>query len=252
MAELWEQNWSRLPLAVAVNTRELGGYPTKDGGSTKYHRFIRSGVLSFSPPEELEFLYKYGVRCQIDLRGQTEHEGDPDPKVGPDVEMHHFPLYEVNLADLSEVDLHAVYGGDPTICEVYREILDKSKENIGRVFKTMAAAPDGVILFYCTVGKDRTGIIAFLLLMLAGCDEYDCIVNYMPSATNLRRWPIIREMWADPSYSDNRRGNLDSSFDSGEFLYHVIEDELGGVENYLKSAGVTAEELEAVRQRLVG
>ena len=252
MAELWEQDWNRLPLEGAVNTRELGGYPTKDGGRTQYHRFLRSSVLSYASSEELEFLYRYGVRCTIDLRGQMEHEAEPNPYVGEGVENHHVPLYEVNLADLDEVDLSAVYGGDPSITDVYREIIDKSKENIGRVFKIMAAAPEGAVLFFCTIGKDRTGVIAFLLLMLAGADKYDCIANYQPSATHLRRWEVIRDMWADPSYTDNRRGNLDSTFASGEFLYDLVEGELGGVESYLLDAGVTPEELAAVRKRLVG
>ena len=252
MAELWEQDWNRLPFGMVVNVREMGGYPTRDGGRTNYHRFLRSCVLALTTPEDREFLYKYGVRCTIDLRGQQEHDSEPDPIIGPDVELHHVPLYEVNLGDLENVDLTAVYGGDPTITDVYRQIIEKSRDGIGRVFRIMAAAPEGCVLFNCTIGKDRTGVVALLLLMLAGCDKYDCIANYVPSEVHLRRYGVIREMWADPTYTENRRGNLGSTYESGEFVYDLIENEYGGIEQYLLGAGVTLKELEAVRLRLVG
>lgn len=253
MAELWEQNWNRLPMGAAVNVRELGGYPTKDGGRTNYHRFLRSCALIYTTPEEREFLHRYGVRCTIDLRGQTEHDGNPEPFIASDVETHHVPLYEVNIADVKDVDLNSVYGGaDPTITDVYRQIVERYRSNIGRVFKIMAAAPEGVVFFSCTVGKDRTGVIAMLLLMLCGCDKYDCISNYQPSGTHLRRWQAILDMYADPNITENSKGQLDSTFESGEFLYDMIENEFGGAENYLLGAGVTPEETEAVRQRLIG
>lgn len=253
MAELWELDWNRLPLGAAMNVREMGGYPTQDGGRTNYHRFLRSCMLAGTTPDERDFLYKYGVRCMIDLRGTSEHDTDPDPRIGPDVEMHHVPLYEVNIADLSEVDLNSVYGGeDPTITDVYRQIIERSQDKIARVFKIMAAAPEGVVLFNCTVGKDRTGIIAFLLLMLAGADKYDCIANYVPSGTHLRRWKGIRDLYEDPSITPNSLAQLESVYSTGEFLYHLIQDEFGGVQNYLQKTGVTPDELESVRRRLVG
>ena len=253
MAELWELDWNRLPLGLAVNTREMGGYPTKDGGRTNYHRFLRSGVLYAATDKECNFLYNYGVRCMIDLRGHQEFEGEPPVHIAPDVPVHHIPLYEFNIADLDNVDLNNLYdAGDPTITDVYYQILMLGKESVAQVFKTMAAAPDGCIMFYCTVGKDRTGVIAFLLLMLAGADMYDCIANYVPSRTQLMRYDVVRDMMNDTNLSEHRRGHIESAYESGEYLYRLIEDKLGGIENYLISAGVTAEELEAVRQRLVG
>ena len=253
MAELWELNWSRLPLETCMNTRELGGYPTADGGSTKYHRFVRSGSLTHSLPEEREFLYKYGVRCTIDLRGDYEHEHMPEPMIAPDVETHHVPLYEVNIADIEQVDFETVFEeADPTITEVYRRILEKSKDGIARVFKIIAAAPEGCVLFNCTIGKDRTGVIAFLLMMLAGANKYDCIASYRLSDVYLRFYPIMRKLMAEKGGSPNQRTGLYSTFETGEFLYNFIVDECGGAENYLLAAGVSPEELEAVRKRLVG
>lgn len=253
MAELWELDWNRLPLGEAVNVREMGGYPTKDGGRTNYHRYLRACVLSSITPEEQDFLYKYGVRCMIDLRGSVEHDADPDPSLGPDVEMHHVPLYEANIADLENVDINVIYGGDdPTITDIYRQIIEEGKANICRVFKIMAAAPEGVVLFNCTAGKDRTGLIAFLLLMLAGADKYDCIANYVPSGTQIRRWKGVRDFYESPSVTANAIAQLESVYSTGDYVYDLIENGYGGAESYLLSTGVTVEELKAVRDRLVG
>ena len=65
----YEMMWQRLPLHTCANARELGGYPTADGSQTAWHRFVRSDRLSFLDDDEREFLYGYGVRTVIDLRG---------------------------------------------------------------------------------------------------------------------------------------------------------------------------------------
>ena len=252
MAEPWEQDWNRLPFKDAVNVRELGGYPTVDGRRTNYHRFLRACLMAATTPEERDFLYKYGVRCVIDLRGQAEHEAEPNPCIGPDVEMHHVSLYETNLASVKDVDVTTMYGDDPTIAEVYGQIVCDNRDRVARVFKIMASAPKGVVLFNCMVGKDRTGIIAFLLLMLAGVDKFDCIANYLPSSTHLRRWDDYVKTWESPDLTPNTRAQLDSTYDTGEFLHGLITDKFGGIENYLLGAGVTQAELETVRERLVG
>lgn len=254
MAEMWELDWNRLPLGWAVNVRDMGGYPTQDGGRTNYHRFVRGCVLFEANAEICDFLYKYGVRTMIDLRGDTEYNGAPPTQIAPDVEMHHVPLYEFNIADLDNVHLNDVFyeGYDPELTDVYRQMLDQGRDSIGKVFKIMAAAPEGCIFFNCTVGKDRTGIVAFLLMMLSGCDMQDCIANYVPSRTHLMRYPVVCEMLVDPNVSERRRAHVDSVYESGEFIYRFIEDECGGIENYLMSAGVTRDEAEKVRQRLIG
>ena len=44
-----------------------------------------------------------------------------------------------------------------------------------------AKYPYDTVLFHCSAGKDRTGIIAGLLLELAGCHDYDIVKDYSES-----------------------------------------------------------------------
>ena len=56
MAQPWELTWQRLPLEGMANARELGGFPTADGGQTLWRRFIRSDALVDATPADVEFL----------------------------------------------------------------------------------------------------------------------------------------------------------------------------------------------------
>ena len=64
-------DYVRLPLEGTKNTRDLGGYPTKDNKVTKFHTFIRSDRLTNITDKDNEFLKNYGITDIIDLRGNT-------------------------------------------------------------------------------------------------------------------------------------------------------------------------------------
>ena len=64
-------DYVRLPLEGTKNTRDLGGYPTKDNKVTKFHVFIRSDRLTDITDKDNKFLKNYGITDIIDLRGNT-------------------------------------------------------------------------------------------------------------------------------------------------------------------------------------
>ena len=61
--------------------------------------------------------------------------------------------------------------------EVYFRILRMSKSAY-RVFFETLLANDEAIIFHCTVGKDRTGVAAALLLSLLGIPEEEIVRDY--------------------------------------------------------------------------
>ena len=66
------QHQRMLPLARGVNIREMGGYPTVDGRTTRWQKLIRSGNMGQLTPKDLDFLAEYGLRYDIDLRSESE------------------------------------------------------------------------------------------------------------------------------------------------------------------------------------
>ncbi|MBR3318582.1 MAG: tyrosine-protein phosphatase [Atopobiaceae bacterium] len=243
-----ERSWVRLPLEGAFNTRELGGYPTANGGQTQYHRFLRSDGLSMLTPRDERFLYDYGVRAVIDLRDPSEVVQDRDRPIGPDVMFANIPLLDFNMADASQVS-DGLCPEDASMVKLYRMILE-NYEGIRSCLRFLAEAPEGCVLFHCAVGKDRTGVLAMILLSLAGVSKWDIVANYMQTRPNLLNSPMYLAQW-DGAAQRAFRPFLDSRAEVMEETYDIMVNEHGGVDNFLLECGVPDEDVAAVWRRLV-
>ncbi len=243
-----EQCWVRLPLDGAINVRELGGYPIPNDGQTRFHRFLRGDCLGRLSRRDERFLRDYGVSAIVDLRDPSEVHDCPDKRIGPNVVYTNIALLDVNLADVEEVE-RTFYAPGFSMKTMYGEMIE-NYEAVRDCFRFIAEAPDGCVLFHCAVGKDRTGVLAMLLLSLAGVDKWDIVANYVQTQHNLMRDDAYVADWLDPA---NRgfRPAMESAADVIEHAYDLVENDHGGVENYLLECGVPDEEVAAVWRRLV-
>src|SRR5215212_6672791 len=160
----------RLFWDACYNVRDLGGYLTKHNKETRWRAFVRADSLARLSEDGKKALIAYGVKTIIDLR--SEHELDMDPPVFTSVRGQNRLPQHINLPILDESDKAGIERINQTLSltEMYSIIVDRYQENIARVMKVFAKATNGTILFHCRSGKDRTGIIAAMLLSLAGID----------------------------------------------------------------------------------
>lgn len=131
----------------------------------------------------MEFLRGCGVTTVLGLRSEAESLRAPSRMAGqPGMNCRRIPLMGRDITDA------AITPADPgtDIGQLYLSILEQP-DTIRELFSLLAAAPEGRVLFHCTAGKDRTGILAMLLLSLAGADREDCMTNYAQSYPNLCR-----------------------------------------------------------------
>ena len=248
MAEAWEQNWQRLPLEGVVNARELGGFPTSSGRQTRWHRFLRSDSLVWATGSDVRFLCNYGVSAVLDLRGAGEAEESPDVSLGDDVAYANVSLYDVNIADY-QAALKKFPDGKFHASSVYDAMFENASA-VRACLEFIANAPQGCVLFHCMVGKDRTGVLAAILLLLAGCDREDVLASYVPSRVNLLRSDFFQGVW-DRSCDDVEREHYDSRPETLEHWLCRLEGEFGSVVAYLEHCGVSYETMAAVRERLL-
>lgn len=242
----YEKNWVRLPLQNAHNVRELGGYPVKGGGQTVYHRFLRADDISTLTEEDIAFLKGYGVRMVIDLRSDAEAEIAEDRLKGvAGVEYVRIPFLGRDVTDATQVSAEDLEMGLGTL---YAGMLE-NKEITREVFEAVEKAPEGCVLFHCTAGKDRTGVIAMLLMSLAGADRQDCMTNYAQSYTNLcRNLEFVKnnleeyEKYANMMYSEPETIGK---------CYDLLVERYGSTENYLKECGMENEQIEKIKKRLL-
>lgn len=239
--QVMEQNWIRLPLKGAHNVRELGGIPARDGRQTGWHRFLRADQLSQLTENDREMLLAYGVTSIIDLRSESETAAGPDsPQLLRCVEYYHIPFME---ADLSPQGQARIKEELRSLSGLYVSLL-KREHIVRRLFMHIEQAPPGCVLFHCTAGKDRTGVLSLLLLMLAGVDKQDCQANYMQSFTNLTRDDRFNRM-SKSGYHHLVRSDAQDI----EPAYDYIASFPQGIYGYLAGCGLTESCIKNVQAR---
>ena len=169
-----------LQVESMTNIRDLGGYETQSGYYTKSHKFIRSTNPSKLTDEEKEYLYNYGIRLQIDLRSDFEIEQQPSSLIGyKDIEYIRIDLMKTKNLNVLPKEI-ANY---KDLAGFYIYMLEANKEQFKELFEVFYDHPYDAIMFNCSAGKDRTGVVA-ALLFLAGCHEYDIVKDYSESYEN--------------------------------------------------------------------
>ncbi|MBY6165371.1 tyrosine-protein phosphatase [Pseudooceanicola nitratireducens] len=155
-----------LPYPGVHNIRCLGGYETDQGGTTRADAIWRGCALTGIAPDDHEDLLARGLSTIIDLRRGDEIAHAPNPLADdPRVLYVNIPLFD----GLDPIDRMAEEtGGQFDFGVRYRLALDTCQENMAAVLRTIAQAAPGGVYFHCTAGKDRTGLIAMLLLANAG------------------------------------------------------------------------------------
>jgi protein-tyrosine phosphatase len=234
-------------LGDTLNMRDLGGLPLVGGGTTRSGRLLRSDVPLRLPPADHATLARLGLRTVIDLRQGHELEREPSALAGrPDVAVHHVELWTL-VDDSGEVP------EDPwSITGFYLSLLDHA----GPAFATSArllADAEGAALFHCTAGKDRTGMVALLLLDLAGVAREAVVADF--ALTDARIEPIRARLIEDAE----RRGIARSDFSrllgaSPDLIVPALEHldrRYGGAEAYLSRHGASDATLARLRAKLI-
>lgn len=234
----------RLPLEHAVNARDLGGYAC-DGGVTRFRAFIRSDALDRLDDKDASFLEAYGIRTVIDLRSPEEVTAVPDSDgVKAFADYFNIPIIDGKEADITTL-LEQPH--DTMIQNMYISKLKNKQPALAKVIKATAEAREGGVLFHCAVGKDRTGIIAALLLGAVGVSYSDILSNYEITHTYIRKHPRIAE--------ELRTKKIPEAFirSDKEYLEHGLKylDESGGIQGYLKSIGIGDDIISKIRRRFV-
>jgi protein-tyrosine phosphatase len=233
----------RLDFPRLLNARDLGGLRMRGGARTRARAFLRTDDLCNLTPDGVRKLVDYGLTSVIDLRWPEELAGRSNPfQDGHDsVRWTHVSL----LAD-SEPAWRAKSADVPK--ERWNiEVLDHSGPEIAEVFRAVAEAPRGVVLFHCKAGKDRTGVVAALLLAVADVEPEDIAWDYAVSTE------YIRDAYLASHAPERRAAVLEDVRCPPEqvatMLAH-LEERWGGVKRYLASLGLGSRELNAVRTRL--
>jgi protein-tyrosine phosphatase len=203
---------------------------------------VRSDFLGNLTATGREALIAYGVTTVLDLRSASEVVNKPNPFAdgsGP-AYVHREVIDDANMREI---------GDSPDMSERYLVILDTRPHSFRAIFNSVAEAEGGV-LFHCYAGKDRTGVIAAMLLALAGVSRDDIALDYGETdlclASQYEKW--IGE--AAPDRRDAFRQELRCPPERILGVLDHLQRKWGGVEGYLEASGVAPANIDRLIARL--
>ena len=225
-----------------MNARDLGGYPTTDGGETRWRSLLRADDLAQLSELGVRALADYGVRTILDLRWPEEAILHPSPV--PD-RLPELRYARISLLTHTE-DEWRLRSRDAAK-ELWKcVVLEHVRAELRTVLAFIAAAPPEPLLFHCVAGKDRTGLIAALLLALADATPQAIARDYALSSENLRDGYLRR-------YPDTDRARILEALrcpEEGAYNMLAFLERAGGVRAYLAQIGLTPYETARLRERL--
>ncbi|WP_209426170.1 tyrosine-protein phosphatase [Pararhodobacter sp. SW119] len=242
----------RLAVEGIHNLRDLGGYRTRGGELTPWRRFLRADSPHRLTADGVTRLEAEGLGTVLDLRTAEECAAMPNPFANrPGVTYVHQPVFE-ELAPLKLAEIDIV-GGDPLL-DFYRIAVDDRHEALREILITIAGVPEGAVMFHCTVGKDRTGLVAALLLGLAEVAPEDIVEDYALTGSLIGQ--LVAEMLehtrARGEDPDRHARLLAAPAETMQAALGHIEMRYGSVSGYLTHIGVPAGDRSALRDRLRG
>jgi protein-tyrosine phosphatase len=238
-----------LPLVGAYNFRDLGGYPTADGRRTRWGRVFRSDTLGQLTDADLTLLRGMGLATVVDLRTAAEVERDGRVGLGDE------HLAYVNLSVLPEEGGESVAapaeGTD--MSERYLWYLEAGRSPLATALTMVADDRGHPLVFHCTAGKDRTGVLSALVLSCLGVEREAVVDDYVQTAARLdlilqrlRRHPVYGPAMAE---APPTRYRVEAP--TMERFLDGLEARFGGAAGWALSSGVTAETLAGMSEALL-
>jgi protein-tyrosine phosphatase len=228
-----------------LNLRDLGGLPMVSGGHTRFGRLLRSDSPHQLDEAGARSLVDAGLSTVVDLRTDSERAERPNLLVSVgEVRGVNAPIF--NDDDEFPASL-------TTATDVYCWWLKDLGVGIRAAMAAIADAQSTPVLVHCHAGKDRTGVVVALVLLLA-CVETDAIADdYALSGVQLA------DMLARDRVSAVERG-MDAV--RAERLFTVrreamvetvgrIESDHGGAAAYLAGIGLDEQRIDRLRRLLV-
>ncbi len=213
------------------NVRDLGGLTASNGSKTRWGAIVRGDQPARLTPEGWDALYQHGIRTIVSLRTHGLEEKDHPVVVPPrsDIQVVSVEIEDVTNKDFVEKWATSDLWGTPLY---WTDALTHWPNRHAAALQAIAQAQPGGVYFHCIRGYDRTGIISFLTLALAGVPMTEIAADYELSAD-----PVRDQLLAE------RNTNA----------YEVLQKTLAGInlENYLLEGGMTQSDIHAIREKLL-
>ena len=233
---------SRIKLKGVRNMRELGGVKTSSGIIKKGFLYRSSKLTDATEKDIDELKDKYKIKTIIDLRTPAEIDEKPNKEVA-NTNYKSIPIFDRRVPGITHEDKRMRIKANIDMPEMYQsmlkeEFIHNTKNVILSILKL--EEKDFPLLIHCTEGKDRTGVVIALLLMILGVDRKDIKKDYMATnKVNKRKAQIayfmIKNFDHDAERAELARTFLIAKEEYLDSIFDYIDTNWKGTEDFIKN-----------------
>jgi protein-tyrosine phosphatase len=237
-----------------LNFRDLGGLRTRDGRTTVQGRLFRSGDLSaLSTVDRDKLRREIGITSVIDLRSTSEAS---QSGIGmPPSEGIRYRNIQFMPDGREDEESERRYRSVSSMGEFYILISGEKlcAEGIIEALEFVAEKEHHPLVFHCYEGKDRTGVLAGIILSLLKVPEADIVADYAFSELSM---PAIIERVKKTAPAADEEPELADFFwkavpeSMASFLAH-LNREYGSAEGYIEAKGAEKSLVSRLREALL-
>ena len=238
------------------NFRDLGGYRTHDGRTVAWRRLFRSAALHKMSERDLaRFKQDIGPRAVIDLRSPRDPAKNREPLLLEEIGARYYPipfrpdgltyLKDEAKAHPNATDMGAIY--------LHRISERPFGTRLVGALELIAEPDNHPLVFHCTAGKDRTGVLAAMVLAAMSVVDDDVVDDYTLSSAFM---PVIRDrMTSDPDTAQGMKDqpelHWEASAESMAAFLALLRREYGSVAGYLEANGARSSLVDRLKAALL-
>lgn len=241
------QPGTKVDLGGVYNVRDLGGYPGLDGRMVKTGMLFRSSSLHRLEDEQA--WHDFGARCVVDLRYDSERTAFPLPDFI--VDDTHAPLLPDHWRSDEEAKKRPA---DEFLSLVFHDMLELGGDSVREILHELASPDAYPAVFFCMAGKDRTGVLAAILLSLLGVSEADIAADFELSGDEvvaLVDYLRTREDFEDHPMMNQPESLLRAPRAAMERFLAEADVQHGGLPGYVRSLDIDAQTVQALQSLLL-
>ena len=241
-----------LELEGTINTRDVGGYETRDGRHTKWGVLLRSDSLHELSAASKQVLVDFGLKSVLDLRKSVEMQKTRNVFFGSDtVDYYHQNMVgDTLMREREHIPEELDYVEHMRWS--YSVVLDRRKSHVQDTLSLLARSGTLPALVHCAGGTERTGLIVGLVLGIVGAPEETIVEDFALTArfTYANYLDKHPELSADSYTLEDHQAKICRP-DTMLAVLRTLEERYCGVVGYARDIGVSEEEMEALREALL-
>jgi len=233
------------------NARDLGGLRTGDGRVVRQGIAVRCDSLrGLTAKGHQDFIEIVGPRTVIDLRIELEVERGGYCLIDETITVLNYPMRPLSGLNQEQIDA----GACDNLIDDYMGQIEVNGDAVIAVLRHLADPEQHPVVYHCTAGKDRTGVVTAQLLGILGIDDATIAADYHVTTANMV--PIIERMRGAQVYKDNGLAYApDWIFESEPetmlaFLAQMTE-RYGSAEAWALGRGLAPAEIDSLRAALL-